>query len=448
MAQVKPKVIFVGDQRIGNFFEVRKTEWDFAAYAENIMSVWTGLKSGKIDNQSQVILISDQFFDPSGQDDSLEQLVAAMAPYCFIGIVNYNEAQREEIRSRIEGRQAALSATDAKFYFIQKKNPINSLNISIKDYIKTSGNENVIAILEGREVVQEEVPEEPEEDYTQKYNNIDEAASKYLGQVVAVTSSKGGSGKSTVGIMLGTYLAHSSVNSVKEGKAERPLKVCILDLDVRDGQIGFLTNLSSPTVINLRLKGISQESIEETVIHSPRLKLDLLLAPKRPRHSDETPPDFYVELIHNLRRMYDYVILDTSVNYLDPLLEKVAYPTADQIVFVTDIVVNSVLSMARWVHEVTSPKEAGGMGIPKGKIGIVVNKALAQVSMSGEKIVKSAQGIGIVTAIPSNPKIIAHAANMSAMEVLLKHPDLVPAIERLAWAVVGNKYKLSKNVEA
>lgn len=447
MAQAKPKVIFVGDPRIGSFFEERKSEWNFEAYAENIMSVWTGLKSGKIDNQSQVILISDQFFDKNARDDSLEQLVAAMAPYCFVGIINYNEEQKENMRSRIEARQEALSATDAKFYFIQRKSPIRSLDLAVRDYIQTSGNESVIAILEGREVIEEEIEEEPEEDYS-SYNKVNEVSSKYLGQVVAVTSSKGGSGKSTVALMLATYLAHSSVNSVREGKAEEPLKVCVLDLDVRDGQIGFLTNHGSPTVINLRIKGVSQETIEETVIHSSRLKVDLLLAPKKPRHSDETPPDFYVELIHNLRRMYDYVILDTSVNYLDPLLEKVAYPTADQIVFVTDIVVNSVLSMARWVHEVTSPKAAGGMGIPKGKIGIVVNKALAQVSMSGEKIVKSAQGIGIVTAIPSNPKIIAHAANMSAMEVLLKHPDLVPAIERLAWAVVGNKYRLSKNVEA
>jgi Mrp family chromosome partitioning ATPase len=69
-----------------------------------------------------------------------------------------------------------------------------------------------------------------------------------LGQVIAVTSSKGGSGKSTVSITLATYLAHSSINSVKEGlldsngqPVKKPLKVLLLDLDVRDGQVGFFT---------------------------------------------------------------------------------------------------------------------------------------------------------------------------------------------------------------
>src|SRR5690606_3425110 len=119
----------------------------------------------------------------------------------------------------------------------------------------------------------------------------------------------------------------------------------------------------------------------------------LLLAPKRPRNSDDTPPDFYIELLQHLRKKYDYVFLDTSVNYLDPLLEKVAYPVADQIVFVTDIVVNSVFSMTRWIQEVTKPRAQGGMGINPNKIGIVVNKALADVNMSSEKIERSALGL-------------------------------------------------------
>ena len=67
--------------------------------------------------------------------------------------------------------------------------------------------------------------------------------------------------------------------------------------------------------------------------------------------------------------MYDYIILDTSVNYLDPLLEEVAYPMADKIILVTDMGISSVMGMARWIKETTDPKEEGGSGIDKNKIG-------------------------------------------------------------------------------
>ena len=152
---------------------------------------------------------------------------------------------------------------------------------------------------------------------------------------------------------------------------KKPLKVLLLDLDVRDGQVGFFTGFWKPTVMKLRRFGINREQIEETKIYDEGLKIDVMLAPRRPRSAEELPPEFYVELITYLRSMYDYIILDTSVNYLDPLLEKVAYPMADLIVMVTEVVSTSVFSMARWVQEVTSPLDQNGMAIPKRKIGIV-----------------------------------------------------------------------------
>ena len=135
------------------------------------------------------------------------------------------------------------------------------------------------------------------------------------------------------------------------------------------------------------------------------------------------------------------------MNYLDPLLEKVAYPIADQIVFVTDIVVNSVYSMTRWVQEVTNPKEKLGMNIPKSKIGIVVNKSMTNVAMDPKKIKQSAINLRILTIIPNNAKLMAHSANMQSMELVLKHNDIREAFRRLARTVSGKYYKLSDNVE-
>jgi MinD-like ATPase involved in chromosome partitioning or flagellar assembly len=456
MSQVKPKAIYVGDYRVGEALASLRPEWDFLPFVKDITTLWDGLDSGEIDNNIQILLILDQFFDVKGEDDSLEMLVSSMLPYCFLGVVNYREALKDQMRERIQYKVDSSGGSAYEFFFINAKKPNLSLDLSIKKFIAESPLRDVAGIIAGKnftenivEAVDARVAEEPESTISQAVSQnsfYEEGPSDYLGQVVAITSSKGGSGKSTVAVSLATYLAHSSINSVREGLEEKPLKIIILDLDVRDGQLGFLTGNSKPTVINLRINGVSPEVIEQTVIHSSRLKVDLLLAPKRPRNSDDTPPDFYVELIHTLRKMYDYIILDTSVNYLDPLLEKVAYPTSDQIVFVTDIVVNSVFSMTRWIQEVTGPREKNGMGISKSKIGIVVNKSLSNVNMPGEKIARSALNIPVISAIPSNPKLVAHAANMQSMEVLLKHKDLYPAIRRLARSIAGAKYKLSDSV--
>lgn len=456
MAKAPPRALYIGPPQVGKALEELRPEWDFQPTVPNIAALWEGLVEGSISNDIQIILVIDLFFDQTGQDKAFEKLVAQMGPYCFLGIINYKENLREHMREQISNEAYSIGAdsADVHYYFIDPQKPNPSLDEALNKYVSESNNDEVISIITGRTTSEEkkirdeqkalEAENNPEKEYAEKYSN--EEPSKYLGQVVAVTSSKGGSGKSTVAVSLASYLSHASHNSVREGLADRPLKVIILDLDVRDGQLGFLTGNTRPTVINLRLNGISKETIEETVIHSSRLKCDLLLAPKRPRHSDDTPPEFYVELIHLLRRMYDYIILDTSVNYLDPLLEKVAYPTADQIIFVTDIVVNSIFGMTRWIQEVTKPKDQNGMGINANKIGIVVNKSLSNVAMPGERIAGAALGIPVITIIPSNPKIVAHAVNMQSMEVLLRHKDLYPAIRRLAKASVGNKYKLSDDV--
>lgn len=448
---IRPKAIYVGVEQVYEALVAMKDDWDFAPCVPDIGTFWDRLESGELDRQSQVILILDSFFDERGADTQFETLIAVLAPYALVGIINYRPEVREAITERIEAEAYAQGIGETpNYYWIDPSKPEVTIDTAVARFATETTLLEVAAVLTGRAVVQDDAPDaapvERTSDYAPSVVDDDDDDNQFLGQVVAVTSSKGGSGKSTVAITLATYLAHASVNSVREGLEERPLKVVILDLDVRDGQLGFFTNNSKPTVINIRMEGVSKESIERTVIHSARLKCDLLLAPKRPRNADETPSEFYAELVQQLRKMYDYVILDTSVNYLDPLLEQVAYPLADQIVFVTDIVINSVFSMTRWIQEVTKPKDQMGMGISKKKIGIVVNKSLGGVSMPGDRIYQSALGIPIITPIPSNPRIMASAANTQQMDLLIQHNDIRTAIRRLAKALVGKKYVLSNEI--
>ena len=143
--------------------------------------------------------------------------------------------------------------------------------------------------------------------------------------------------------------------------------------------------------------------------------------------------------------MYDFIFLDTSVNYLDPLLEKVAYPMADQIVAITDIPNVSIFSLTRWIQEVTNPVEKNGMGLPKSKIGLVVNKYIGKV-LDKTMLEQNAQGVQILSIIPSNPRLVTHVTNNHNMNLLLQHDDMRPAIARIARAIVGTRAVLSERV--
>jgi len=455
--QTIPNVLFVGPTAVGNALaNMRGGRWNFFPHVPDISTFRAGLANGTVDNNIQIVIIPDKFFDPQARDTSFEKLAAALSPYCMFLVISYTDSLRGPIQERIEHERFAASLPDGKIYFITQQHPNATMDRATDDFLADPppDAEEAAAIISGGSYVPHEAHEaNPEESTPVRVSAAPLPKSDTLGQVIAVTSSKGGSGKSTVSITLATYLAHASINSVKEGlpdkngnPVKKPLKVLLLDLDVRDGQVGFFTGFWKPTVMKLRRFGINRETIEETKLYDEGLKIDVILAPRRPRAAEELPPEFYVELITYLRTMYDYIILDTSVNYLDPLLEKVAYPMADLIVMVTEVVSTSVYSMARWVQEVTSPLDQNGMAIPKRKIGIVVNKSLKSVNMTGKKIAENAQEVPIVSVIPSNQRLIAHATNVNSMEVLLEHEDLRPSFARLAESIVGDKYPLSKTV--
>lgn len=454
--QAVPNVIYIGPAQVGDKIAQMKSEWNFFDHVPDISTFRAGLSTGAIDNNIQVVMIVDKFFDPQARDTSFEKLVSSLSPYCMFCVISYNPDARGPILDRIEHERFNNSYPDGKIYFVDAKRPHSTIDQSVDQFLADPPQEaeEAATIISGGTYVAPAVQAaDPEASAPVQVSKAPLPKSDALGQVIAVTSSKGGSGKSTVSITLATYLAHSSINSVKEGLTDRTgqpvkksLRVLLLDLDVRDGQVGFFTGFWKPTVMKLRRFGITRETIEDTKIYDEGLKIDVMLAPRRPRSAEELPPEFYVELITYLRTMYDYIILDTSVNYLDPLLEKVAYPMADLIVMVTEVVSTSVFSMARWVQEVTSPLEQNGMAIPKRKIGIVVNKSLKSVNMTGKKIAENAQEVPIVSVIPSNQRLIAHATNVNSMEVLLEHDDLRPSFARLAESIVGDKYPLSKTV--
>jgi len=251
---------------------------------------------------------------------------------------------------------------------------------------------------------------------------------------ITVTSSKGGSGKSTASILLGGSIARASA------VAGHPLSVCLIDLDTRDGQVASLIGKFMPTALNIRVQPVwDEERIRRNLVRADGLEIDCLLAPIRPRTADTVGPDFFRTIVRSLQRMYDVVIMDTSVQYLEPLIADVAMREADEILFVTTLASTAVQGMARALREITAPIDESGLGVPREKIGIIVNQSVANVGMERDQVLAAGLGVPVVGVVPLATKDVLTATNLNRMHALLDHPLIGPAYNELARACLPGR---------
>lgn len=459
------KLVFVGPAPIHSALSNIQPEWDFQSPIETLDEFYEEMQKeegSKIASDTSAIIIFSRLFNSDRK--KFAEAVAFYAPHASVSILipSQDRTTDEEIIN-YEIRQAqnlkGLNIEGAPYSYILYESPGPDLFQALVEYASS-----VTGGLAAKRIIRESLPDkyfesvsDPLNDF-EKFDDTDDDEEVYLpeskgaGKVIAVTSSKGGSGKSTVSILLGTYLAQASEISEQLGLENRKLKVCLVDLDTRDGQLGFLNKASKPTIVNIVEENanlgehseVSEQAIAKGIFSSPNLKADFIFAAKRPRYAKNVSPNFYAAVVQKLREMYDIVILDTSVNYTDDLLEKVAYPLADQILFVTDMGISSIYGMARWIKETTMSKETGSAGIDKNKIAVIVNKALTNVEITEENIENAALGIPVIAFLPSVPELITYAANTNQLNDVFGHPYFNEVFKDLAETVIGDSYKLGE----
>lgn len=260
--------------------------------------------------------------------------------------------------------------------------------------------------------------------------------------ILCSTSSKGGTGKSTVAICTAGMLYHASLKATQAGLREKPLRVCVIDLDVHDGQIGFLLAQDRPTVLNVFVnKDRSVESIEKMLVHDEKLGIYVLLATKQPKMADFLTPIFYQDVIQKLSTVFDVVVLDTSVQYLnDKIVGELALPISDRIMFVTEPGVAAVFGMRRWMGEVTVDNGDGSPVLDINKIGVVVNKSAADLGIDASVLERAANGAELLGAIPMDTMSMMAAGNMNRFsDILYRHTYISRAYFNLVSKLFPNE---------
>ena len=455
----KHKVAFIGPEFLHKSLQDFDPSWDLQVPVDSVQTFDDMIQSdddeaeSKISTNTKLIIVFSRLFD--NDPEVFAEVIAYYCPYAVVGILIPEadiDKDKARIQAKIKDAQIKLSQefddynSNSPFYFIKYENASDEINNAIMRFTKDPAIEpqiidSVKTMLPSQSLANYDNSFEVEED--EDVIHIKE--SNGSGQVITVTSSKGGAGKSTVAISLASFIRKASENASLEGKLKEPYKIMVIDLDVRDGQLGFLNGaVHAPNIIDIIAAGeLSKETIKRGIYNNVDTGVDYIFASKRPRNASEIPTSIYAELIQTLREMYDYIILDTSVNYLDPLLEQVAYPICDKLIYVTDMGISAILGMQRWITENVSTPETKKVVEPD-KIGIVINKAIKDVNMEPDKIQKAAKGLPILGVIPNAPKLTTYSANTSALQRILNYPAMNTAFRSFAEAVVDDENTLGE----
>lgn len=429
-------------------------DWDTQVPVSDVASTWAWLGDGTLSAKSEILLFSDSLFLSEPEDFALA--VANFAPNALVIVISEDASLNDDINAAVSAavQQYGLDAAPYYFFDTATEDPAAALTATVANYtpyaapVATPAPASPPApsfdsLNQKAEPTPAPTAATPQRESAPRQEVSDDVASSFPGytreelsylsnslgepgMVVSSTSSKGGSGKTTVGMCLGLTVSIASRHAYEQQLTAAPLKIAVVDMDVRDGQIGFAINQTSPSILNFFVEeDKSIENLQKSMIHVPRYEVDMLLAPKRGRNGDYLTPQFYADVIKKLRLLYDLVILDTSVNFLDPLLSNFAYPESDAILFVTNLSKGAVFGMTRWMEEVTGAIENHSAGVNKDKVGVVINQSMGQVGMDLDLLQKAAKGAPLLVAIPADSIAVLGASNNGTLNELISKHELI-----------------------
>ena len=191
------------------------------------------------------------------------------------------------------------------------------------------------------------------------------------GKVITVFSTKGGVGKSLVATNLGVALSSSGRST------------CLVDLDVNSGDVAIMLQLTPHRTINdlVGFNGVIDAEGISTILTHHSDNLSVVAAPVRLDSPDQASVDDIGKLLDALRRMVDFVVVDTSGVFDDNAL--CALDRSDMIVLVGTLDIPSLKALKL----ATSTLDM--LNFPKATWKFVLNRADGKVGLTSDEYEKT-----------------------------------------------------------
>ena len=450
---VQPNAVFIGTTSNGEHIKNLNTKWNWLPTQETLGELATNINTGDITNEIEIIITDTSRVQDPTVNTEFVSLLSRLAPYCFFTILGNDtpdfHTKISNIRTYLSNPE--LGAEAAKFWVINRSNISPEFKAAKQEFIKnpTPKNREAAAIIAGDVIERHNTQTSGDttpmrlKEYNPEQTYL--SGGTYAGRVITFTSTKGGVGKSTTALSVATGLIQQSRAAVKAGRETRELKVCVVDLDRADGQVGFYLKQYDPTITGLYRESMSnrdddgyniltEDMLKRHMSHSDTLGFDTLLAPKKASDAEHIDEEFYRDVIQALRRYYDVIILDTSVpvpgDYNDGFLKTIVYPASYRLYYVVEPVSAAVLSMTRWVNEILDSK--GTLLTRPDATRVIINKMVPKNGnniVSLEFIDKSSPGAEIVSVLPFKLQSAWSTANTGMFTDLVNSPGFKDGVE-------------------
>lgn len=208
------------------------------------------------------------------------------------------------------------------------------------------------------------------------------------GWVITVTSGKGGVGKTTTTANIGAALA-------LQGKS-----VVLIDADIGLRNLDIVLGLENRIVYDLVdvIEGTCR--VRQAMIRDKRLDNLYLIPAAQTRDKEAVSPQQMVQLCRELRRQFDYIVIDSPAGIEQGFRNSIA--GADEVVVVT----NPEVSAVRDADRIIGLVEAAELATPR----LILNRVDPQMVRRGEMMslddVTEILAISVLGVVPMDEQVI------------------------------------------
>lgn len=215
-----------------------------------------------------------------------------------------------------------------------------------------------------------------------------------IGKVITIMSPKGGAGKTMTSSNVGLALAMMS------GSPER---VVIMDADLQFGDICISLQVEPQHTIVDAARDIDKldEQLLDSLLATHSSGLRVLSAPLEPSLADEVSTQVVVKTLGMLKRMFDYVIIDTAPFLDEPVLSILE--RSDVVLLVVDMDLPAVKNAKLALDTLKLIK------FPFEKIKLILNRVNSKARLDIHELERSL-GLEVQAAVSSD-KLVPRAVN-------------------------------------
>jgi pilus assembly protein CpaE len=213
------------------------------------------------------------------------------------------------------------------------------------------------------------------------------------GKIVMVYSPKGGTGCTTVAVNLALALNNEDT------------RVVLVDGNLQFGDVAvFINEQGKNTILELapRVDELEPDVVSDLLIKHDPSGVHVLAAPQRPELAEKVSAEQFSKILQYLRRMYAYVVVDTSPILTDITLSVV--DVSDVIVMVTTQEIPAIKNARLFLDLLHT------MGVDRERIVFIMNRFDKRIAITPDRVGDNLkQQVAVV--IPLDEKVVIPSVN-------------------------------------